>query len=528
MRLKKIFFLMICFAVILSQLTVGFAADSSIESQLMLLEENETKWIPDSYSQYSYAVTDLDGNGRLEIFAAVTQGTGIFTSGELYEVNNSFDGIEPAGLMQEEGSFLPEVIVNETEQYSDLQTGLKYYVYSDVTRVGAWENYQAEEALVLDHGKAKTILLAAVYTEADEHENVFRTYYDGNNQLIDEISYHEILDGFFTNCVKKTQNFGWFTLEDGNLRTLLTESYHTFAEAGSEKKSAQEIPVGSNGNITITKNPTAESLSIGGKTWFIAHASGAEMMKWMFTDGVNVYDIEETMALNPGLLLEVLEGDTIAVSNVPASLNGWSVYAVFSNRDFAAATQPAAIYVGDYVSAYGSVIDAYRSAYDSGKIVTEEYAFEKNLSEWIGYAEKIGYAMKDLDKDGIPELIIAGMGENNNTGGVIFEICTLNGNTPVTLCRSHVRDRYYLRTDSTVYNFGSSGAAYSSFCLFRLKNGVLYPVEKLRSDLDDQASAIWFYSPDGSEKEILYSGNAADLIDSYESTIYVPFLTEIS
>ena len=80
----------------------------------------------------------------------------------------------------------------------------------------------------------------------------------------------------------------------------------------------------------ITKNPTSEAIAIGGKTWFIAHADNATSMTWELVDpNGNIYSLSDAMAMHPGLTLEALEGDTIAVSNVPLSVNGWGVQATF-------------------------------------------------------------------------------------------------------------------------------------------------------------------------------------------------------
>ncbi len=76
-------------------------------------------------------------------------------------------------------------------------------------------------------------------------------------------------------------------------------------------------------SVVITKNPSSEALVIGGKTWFIAHANNANSLTWcILSTECEVYSLDETMQKHHGLKLETLEGDTIAVSNVPIRLNG--------------------------------------------------------------------------------------------------------------------------------------------------------------------------------------------------------------
>lgn len=113
----------------------------------------------------------------------------------------------------------------------------------------------------------------------------------------------------------------------------------------------------------ITKNPSSEAIAIGGKTWFIAHAENATSMSWELVDpSGNIHTLSDAMGLNPGLSLEALEGDTLAVSNVPASANGWGVQATFYGPGGAISTSPAYVYVGDFLTAYSSVIEKYRAA----------------------------------------------------------------------------------------------------------------------------------------------------------------------
>ena len=62
--------------------------------QEALLEQNRALWEFGGYeTAWFYAFTDLDHNGRLEVIAATTQGSGVFTYGHLYEVAEDFSGV---------------------------------------------------------------------------------------------------------------------------------------------------------------------------------------------------------------------------------------------------------------------------------------------------------------------------------------------------------------------------------------------------------------------------------------------------
>ena len=88
----------------------------------------------------------------------------------------------------------------------------------------------------------------------------------------------------------------------------------TTVETIPETTQAAQPPV-------VTKDPTGEKLSPGGKTWFVAHAEGASIVTWEFLSPEGTaYSLTETMSLHPGLLLDAGQVDTVALENVPLSL----------------------------------------------------------------------------------------------------------------------------------------------------------------------------------------------------------------
>ena len=222
--------------------------------------------------------------------------------------------------------------------------------------------------------------------------------------------------------------------------------------------------------VPTPKNPSSESLSVGGKTWFIAHSDNAYSLTWELIDPNGfVHSVQDAMVQNPGLSLEVLEGDTIAVSNVPLSLNGWAVQARFDGRGNSATTTPANIYVGDFLGAYEPVLQTYRDYINgvpsSSEIMTEYgdtpltyYTFpyeQYGVSLLMRYEPNVGYYLKDLNKDGIPELLIGIVSYTNGNSypdtAVLYDLFTLADGTPKRLLASSERVLYWLRTDNLIY-----------------------------------------------------------------------------
>ncbi len=300
---------------------------------------------------------------------------------------------------------------------------------------------------------------------------------------------------------------------------------------------------------TITKNPTSEAIAIGGKTWFIAHADNATSMDWELVDpNGNVYTLANAMAMNPGLNLQALEGDTIAVSNVPASVNGWGVQATFYGSGGSVSTSPAYIYVGDFLTAYGSVIEKYRIARQVN-IRGAGDADQYGVSEWMAYYDHVGYALKDLDKNGIPELLISGTGSQYENTPILFEVYTLVNNTPVQILISWARIRYYLMTDNRIYHEGSGGAAHSIFEFFRVDGDHLQFVEGYSTANDSDSSFTTLYHSsnwNGETDEFMLHGDynhpdytwpievsdsyntVGNLFDTFESQCWMPQLTQIA
>jgi len=76
------------------------------------------------------------------------------------------------------------------------------------------------------------------------------------------------------------------------------------------------------------------------------------------------------------------------------------------------------------------------------------------------YRDEIGYAFKDLNNDGIPEMMIL------SSGYVVLGIYTLENGIPVLLDAYWERHRCEIDKDGILYTYGSSGASDHSWELF--------------------------------------------------------------
>ena len=323
----------------------------TLEEQKQILEANRELWaFDDPYaSPWFYTFTDLDHNGRLEVIAASTQGTGIFTYAHFYEVRADGSGIDSCYEAPEGLNDWPEIILDTLPCYYDAAADRYYYVCEGVTRDGAAHQYYAWQALSLKDGVGTWERLADKKMEwRNGGETLDVTCVDAEGNPISEADYDRAVERRFAGMEESTLTLDWTQVEI------------PFGDPLAPVESAGPA-------IVITKNPSSEAITVGGKTWFIAHADNADRLTWLMLrpDG-ETYTLSDAMAANPGLKLEALEGDTIAVSNVPLSANGWGVLARFDGPGGDALTEPAYLYVGEFTAAYDSVISAYRAAYAGG------------------------------------------------------------------------------------------------------------------------------------------------------------------
>lgn len=125
---------------------------------------------------------------------------------------------------------------------------------------------------------------------------------------------------------------------------------------------------------------------------------------------------------------------------------------------------------------YDEVIELYarsiKEHWDGDKIV--ELGFEPYC--FISSLEKDGYILKDLDQDGSDELIILSRdslesSRYQNFEDMLYAVYTMKNGKPIRVLDSWTRSRNYLCADGGIYNEGSDGASYSTWCIRDLKNG---------------------------------------------------------
>lgn len=134
------------------------------------------------------------------------------------------------------------------------------------------------------------------------------------------------------------------------------------------------------------------------------------------------------------------------------------------------------VYADENCRNYDEVIELYiraiKERWDSDKIISE-FGFEPYC--FISSLEKDGYILKDLDQDGSDELIILSRGSLESSRyqneDMLYAVYTMKDGKPIRVLDSWTRSRNYLCADGGIYNEGSDGASYSTWCIRDIKNG---------------------------------------------------------
>ena len=115
-----------------------------------------------------------------------------------------------------------------------------------------------------------------------------------------------------------------------------------------------------------------------------------------------------------------------------------------------------------------------------------ETEFSSDFLTGNDYYQTPGWLLRDLDGDGIPELLLgADWGDGHS---VIFNIYRLDGARAVRMINGWNRSRWYLCTDGSLAHEGSDGASEGTYSYYRYENGALRHLETVIS-LDG-----WLYS----------------------------------
>lgn len=188
--------------------TVDLYAD-----QLTLIWQEMDSWIQDPYADaWCYAVTDLDGNGRLEFISSDTQGTGHFIYTRMWEVSEDLTALVPIENSDEYGD---GIILTSGYQsggaetvpcFYDSGTNTWFYIQRITTKTSATEYTEVTSAVSFSNGSLSRTVLGSK-TATYEPNSV--TYADGSGNPIGEAEYAAIAETYFAGFPTTNAHIRW-------------------------------------------------------------------------------------------------------------------------------------------------------------------------------------------------------------------------------------------------------------------------------------------------------------------------------
>ena len=234
-------------------------------------------------------------------------------------------------------------------------------------------------------------------------------------------------------------------------------------------------------------------------------------VRWLENDPVSYRQYKALQSDSQGVLTRFLKDNGIHINEVcPAS----SVFSPPARGDAASTTGYAA-----YDALLAEISDLRRSG--ASEAQTD---FSHDLLSVNDYYQTPGWLLRDLDGDGIPELLLGANWDEGHT--VIFNIYCLDGAKAVRVVDGWSRSRWYLCTDGSLAHEGSDGASEGTYSYYRYENGALRHLETLIS-LDG-----WLYSDTtdhyvgGKGYRSVTEAEATAVMDKYthETLVFTPFV----
>ena len=240
-------------------------------------------------------------------------------------------------------------------------------------------------------------------------------------------------------------------------------------------------------------------------------------VQFLENDPVSQRQYETLQSDSQGVLTRFLKDNGIHINDMcPAS----SVFSPPARGDAASTTGYAA-----YDALLAEISDLRRSG--ASEAQTD---FSHDLLSANDYYQTPGWLLRDLDGDGIPELLLgADWGDGHS---VIFNIYRLDGAKAVRVVDGWNRSRWYLCTDGSLANEGSSSAFESSYSYYRYTSGELQHLETLLYLDDGSGGSPWRYSVttdqyvNSGDFHSVTEAEATAVMDKYthETLILTPFV----
>lgn len=202
--------------------------------QLAVIWARRESWIKESnVDAWCYAVTDLDGNGQLEILSSHTQGTGHYVTTRIWEVSPDGTSLVPVENPNEDGNGICLTSGYQSGGretltcYYDSTQDRNYYIQPISTQLSVREYVETTCAVFFSRGQLGRIPLGSMTTTYDPESLTFQ---DGSGNPITQEAYNALAQTAFSACTPFTTQIFWLecVADDQLTEAMLTQSWTGF------------------------------------------------------------------------------------------------------------------------------------------------------------------------------------------------------------------------------------------------------------------------------------------------------------
>ncbi len=172
---------------------------------------------------------------------------------------------------------------------------------------------------------------------------------------------------------------------------------------------------------------------------------------------------------------------------------------------------------------YGDVIDQYitavRDGWSADKLIQNNLCVMCSFYSGEDGLRKLGYSITDVDGDGVKELLIGEVGQQE-----LFALYTIQNGDPVQLALGQERSSYYLcmgsNGGSLVANVGATSDTNTQWSYYTLVGGQLQQFQTVVYDEQVNAENPWSVDGTSTDEE-----SAREVINGYENSYIAPQFT---
>ena len=186
-------------------------------------------------------------------------------------------------------------------------------------------------------------------------------------------------------------------------------------------------------------------------------------------------------------------------------------------------------------ASYDELIAVISKGLRNGFSEEEQFAMDISTCFFMNSSdfEILGYIKRDLDGDGVDELILGenaadGSGPQDGWDSIIYDLFTMKDGKLVHVFDGWERNRFYMCEDGTIANEGSSGAAYSSWAYYKYRDGKIEIIESVFTDLKNETEGVWYHSnkePYEDKSKEITEDEGWDIVNkyAYQKLEFTPF-----